>query len=254
MRGAYELSEHDGGTHFVQGPASNWVVLRAGDRFTLIDGGYPADTASVLDSIRALGLEPAAAAAMLLTHGHVDHTGAANHFATTYGTTVLCAAAEYGQVLGRERFQVGPREILLRAWRPAVFRWAVHVLRAGGATPTAVPSVGAWDAAALAALPGSPVPVPTPGHTPGHTAFHLPLASVLVSGDALVSGHAISHLAGPQMLHPMFHHDVPGAYRALAAFSALTATTVLPGHGPALHEDAATAARLAGGQHRPWRG
>lgn len=245
MHARYMLSEHDGSAYLVEGPASNWVILRAGDAFTLIDGGYPADTGLVLDSIHALGLEPAAAAAMLLTHGHVDHTGAANHFATAYGTPVLCAPAEHGQVLGRERFQVGPAGILLRAWRPAVFRWTVHVLRAGGATPTAVPAAAVWDAAALAQLPGSPVPVPTPGHTPGHTAFHLPDAAVLVTGDTLVSGHAISNRKGAQMLHPMFHHDIPGAYRALELLAGLEAATILPGHGPALHQDIAADARIA---------
>lgn len=242
---ARRFSEPADNVFFVEGPASNWVILKDGDRFTLIDGGYPADTPLVLDSIRMAGLDPANAAAMLITHGHVDHTGAAQHFVTEYGTPILSSAAENGQMRGTERFQVAPIEIIRRAWRPRIFKWMLHVLQSGGTKGTEVPTAAVWTEEQLAVLPGSPVAVPTPGHTPGHTVYLLPSQEIAITGDALITGHAINRGAGPQMLHPMFHHDSDEAYRALSVIKELNATLILPGHGPALAESVVSATAIA---------
>jgi glyoxylase-like metal-dependent hydrolase (beta-lactamase superfamily II) len=229
------------GVFFIEGPASNWVILRREMDFTVIDGGYPGDIPLVVETIRTLGLDPSRAAAMLITHGHIDHTGAAQYFSEEFGTPILSSAGEHGALLGTEKFQVAPKEIILQAWRPRVFRWMLHVLAAEGLKTNNIKAASVFDAAALADLPGSPVAVPTAGHTPGHTSFHLPAVGVVVTGDALASGHAFSHELGPQMLPPMFHHDPEAAYRALPALAALAATTILPGHGPALRSDIAAA-------------
>ncbi|MCF4137010.1 MBL fold metallo-hydrolase [Streptomyces sp. Tue 6430] len=71
-----------------------------------------------------------------------------------------------------------------------------------------------------------------PGHTDGHTVFHLPQAGILVSGDALVSGHATSRIRGPQLLPDMFHHERARALASLEVIGSLAADTLLPGHGP----------------------
>lgn len=231
---AWKSTEPAPGVFFVEGPASNWIILRRGGQFTLLDGGYRGDLPLVLASIRAAGLDPGDAVAVLITHAHVDHTGAAAHFARHYGTPVLSSTAEHGQLTGLEKFQVSPLQILARAWQPRVLHWAVRVLRAGGARAVPVPSAAVWDDALLASLPGSPVAVPTPGHTPGHTAFYLPAARAVATGDALVTGHAISARNGPQLLHPMFHHHGPGVQGSLAVLAKLDAGLLLPGHGPAL--------------------
>ena len=55
------VSEPAPGVYFVEGPASNWTVVRAGSDFILVDSGYPGDREHVLASLRWLGLEPAAA-------------------------------------------------------------------------------------------------------------------------------------------------------------------------------------------------
>jgi glyoxylase-like metal-dependent hydrolase (beta-lactamase superfamily II) len=227
---------------FVEGPASNWIISREGQSFTIIDGGYPGDLPKVLQSIRYTGLRPGHAAAMLLTHGHVDHTGSAAWFSTEYGTVVLSSPGEHRQLLGEEKFQVSPAQVLVRAWRPRVFGWLVHVLRAGGLQENDIPAAGVWDEHQLAGLPGGPVAVPTPGHTPGHTAYRLPGAGAVATGDALVTGHPISSGSGPQLLHPMYHHDVGAAVRALEALAGVPEQLVLPGHGPAMTLDLAAAA------------
>ena len=245
-RQGYTLTEPSPGICFVEGPASNWVILRAGERFTLVDAGYRGDLPLVLASIREAGLDPAAAVAVLVTHAHVDHTGAAAHFSREYGTPVLSSAAEHRHLTGQEKFSVTPLQVLARAWQPRVLHWAGQVLRAGGPKGVPVPRAAVWTDEMLAGLPGRPVAVPTPGHTPGHTAFYLPDAKAVITGDALVTGHAISPRSGPQLLHAMFHHDGEGAEKSLAVLARLDACLLLPGHGPALRtavRDAVAAAR-----------
>lgn len=228
------LSEQAPGVYFAVGPASNWIVVRDGTGFIIIDSGYPGDRGHVLACLRHLGLEPADARALLLTHGHVDHTGSAAYFSESFGTPVLCAPEEVAHVRGREKHQVTLGQVLARAWRPRVFRWMVHAIRAGALAAKPVPRAEAWDAARLRDLPGSPEAVLLPGHTPGNAAILLPSAGAIAVGDSFVSGHPLSRTTGPQMLHPMYHSDPAGALAALDSLAGTEAEVILPGHGPAL--------------------
>jgi glyoxylase-like metal-dependent hydrolase (beta-lactamase superfamily II) len=219
---------------FVEGPASNWIVVRDAAGFMLIDSGYPADRPLVLESIRHLGLEPAEALAVLITHGHVDHTGSAAHFSNTYGTPVLCAPEELPHVQGKEKHQVTFGQVLARAWRPRVFRWMLHVIKAGALTAKPATQARAWDAATLRSLPGRPEAFLVPGHTPGSAAVFLPAAGAVAVGDSFVSGHPLTRKSGPQMLHPMFHSEPAAVLDATRRLDGVAASVVLPGHGPAL--------------------
>lgn len=235
------VSEPAPGVYFVEGPASNWTVVRAGSDFILVDSGYPGDREHVLASLRSLGLEPAAAAALLLTHGHVDHTGSAAFFSESFGTPVLCAPEELAHVRGQEKHQVTFGQVLCRAWRPRVLRWMVHVIQAGALSAKPATRAEAWDTATLRALPGHPVAISLPGHTPGNAALFFPAAGAIAVGDSFVTGHPISPESGPQMLHAMYHSDPAGAFAALRNLAGMEASVILPGHGPALHKPLADA-------------
>ena len=228
------LSVQAPGVYFAEGPAANWIVVRDETGFILIDSGYPGDRPHVLASLRHLGLDPAEARALLITHGHVDHTGSAAYFSEAFGTPVLCATEELAHVQGAEKHQVTLGQVLGRAWRPRVLRWMVHAIKAGALTAKPALRARAWDAATLQALPGSPVAVPLPGHTPGNAAILLPAAGVIAVGDSFVTGHPISTATGPQMLHAMYHSDAAKARAALQSLEGMEASVILPGHGPAL--------------------
>jgi glyoxylase-like metal-dependent hydrolase (beta-lactamase superfamily II) len=247
---ATSLSEQAPGVYFAEGPASNWMVVRDGKGFILIDSGYPGDRRHVLASLRYLGLEPAHAMALLVTHGHVDHTGSAAFFSESFGTPVLCARGELAHVQGKEKHQVTLGQVLIRAWRPRVFRWMVHAIRAGALASRPATRAEAWDAATLRALPGRPVAISLPGHTPGNAAILLPEAGAIAVGDSFVSGHPISRTSGPQMLHSMYHSDPDAAHAALRNLAGVDASVVLPGHGPALRIPLAQAASSVTGQPR----
>jgi glyoxylase-like metal-dependent hydrolase (beta-lactamase superfamily II) len=234
-------SEPSPGVFFVEGPASNWIVVRDETGFMIIDSGYPADRPLVLESIRHLGLRPSDARAMLITHGHVDHTGSAAYFAETYGTPLLCALEELAHVQGREKHQVTFGQVIVRAWRPRVFRWMVHVIKSGALKAEPATGARAWTADTLKNLPGKPEVVLLPGHTPGNVAVLLPEARAIAVGDSFVSGHPLSRTAGPQMLHPMFHTDPAQALAATRRLDEIDASVVLPGHGSALRMSLADA-------------
>ncbi|MFE1590351.1 MBL fold metallo-hydrolase [Streptomyces sp. NPDC058737] len=234
------------GTYLVHGGNTNWVILTDGDAVTLVDTGYPGDRRALLDSLAAVGSSPEAVAAVLITHAHNDHLGSAEYLRATHGTPVLLHEAEVPHARRDYLQQVSVGTVLRNAWRPGVLPWMRHVLRTGGTeqhpvtAPAAFPADGALD------LPGRPVPVHTPGHTDGHCVYHLPDAGVVISGDALVSGHAISRIEGPQLLPDLFHHDRARAIASLDVVAGLEGDLLLPGHGP-LHrgpvKDAADRAR-----------
>jgi glyoxylase-like metal-dependent hydrolase (beta-lactamase superfamily II) len=241
-------SEPSPGVFFVEGPASNWIVVRDETGFMIIDSGYPSDRPLVLESIRRLGLRPTDARAMLITHGHVDHTGSAAYFSETYGTPILCAPEELAHVQGREKHQVTFGQVIIRAWRPRVFRWMVHVIRSGALKAKPATEAQAWNADVLRNLPGKPEAVLLPGHTPGNVAILLPEAGAIAVGDSFVSGHPLSRTAGPQMLHPMFHTDPAQALAATHRLDEIDASVVLPGHGAALRKSLADALETLHGQ------
>jgi glyoxylase-like metal-dependent hydrolase (beta-lactamase superfamily II) len=233
------------GTYLVHGSNTNWVILTEGDAVTLIDTGYPGDRGLLLDSLTAIGSSPEAVTAVLITHAHNDHLGSAEYLRAAHGTPVLLHEAEVPHARRDFLHQVSVGEVLRNSWRPGVLPWMVHVLRSGGTqqhpvtAPAPFPSDGPLD------LPGRPVPVPTPGHTDGHCAYHLPDAGVVVSGDALVSGHPIARVKGPQLLPDMFHHDRDRTVASLDVLARLDGDVLLPGHGPVHRGPVKDAARLA---------
>ncbi|GED89175.1 MBL fold metallo-hydrolase [Streptomyces sp. 6-11-2] len=222
------------GTYLVHGSNTNWVILTEGDAATLIDTGYPGDRQRLLDSLAAVGSSPQAVAAVLITHAHNDHLGNAEYLRRAHGTPVYLHEAELPHARREFLHQVTVGQVLRNGWRPGVLPWAVHALRLGGTAHVPVAAPEPFPAAGPLDLPGRPVPVHTPGHTQGHTAFHVPDTGVLVSGDALVSGHPTSRLAGPQLLPDMFHHQRAQALASLDRLERLDGDLLLPGHGPLL--------------------
>ncbi|MFK4870229.1 MBL fold metallo-hydrolase [Streptomyces sp. CSMPJR101] len=221
------------GTYLVHGSNTNWVILTEGDAVTLIDTGYPGDRAALLASLAEVGSAPEAVQAILITHAHTDHLGSAEYLRATYGTPVYLHEAEVPHARREFLHQVGVGTVLRNGWRPGVLPWAVHALRSGGTAHVPVASPEPFPRSGRLDLPGRPVPVHTPGHTDGHSAYHLPQAGVVISGDALATGHPTSRIEGPQLLPEMFDRERSRALASLDVFEKLDGDVLLPGHGPA---------------------
>ncbi|MGX5359710.1 MBL fold metallo-hydrolase [Kocuria sp. KH4] len=239
------------GTVLVTGPGSNWLILRDGASYTLIDCGYPGDRSLVDASVHAAGAT-GLPEAVVVTHAHGDHIGTLDRYVAA-GVPVHCAAAEVPNLTGTAREQIGPKESLPRAARsPGWAAWCAHALRAGGLKDVTVAEsavVPFGPATAVLDLPGSPRPVATTGHTSGHTAYLIGDTGILAAGDAVVTGHRTTAAHGvPHLLPAPFHHDPAVAGHAARTLLAGTDFDVLaPGHGPqlrvpggrrpAIHED-----------------
>ena len=68
-----------------------------------------------------------------------------------------------------------------------------------------------------------------------------------MTGDALITGHAITGRKGPQLAAGFFHTDAQQAAAALDRIAPLDATVIVPGHGPVWHGTPRDAAAIARG-------
>lgn len=231
--------------HFAHTDLVNWTLVTDGDGVLLIDAGFPGSRDDVLASLRQLGFGVADLRAILLTHAHVDHFGSAIWFAKTHGTPVYSHAAEVGHSKREYLEQASPADIAKHIWQPRYLAWTVAIARKGALTRDGIPSTQALNGDVAAQLPGQPMVIPTPGHTGGHCSFVVD--GVLVSGDALVTGHPLAPRNGPQLLPKLFNHDQDDCVRSLAALGMLDTEVLLPGHGPVWRGSIREAAETAHG-------
>lgn len=227
-----EVTEVAPDVFVASGTDVNWVLLREDGELTLVDAGYPGDTPRVLASIAAIGARAQDVRAVLLTHAHVDHMGAAHHLHEAYGVPVFTDPVEVAHAHREHLEQAGPADVARNLARPGVLPWAVRIARVGAARNVVLPHARPFPTVGPLDLPGRPQPVATHGHTSGHTAFHLPAVGAVLTGDALVTAHPVSRRAGPQVLPAMFNHGDP--FAALDPLVGLGADLVVPGHGPVM--------------------
>ncbi|WP_237570373.1 MBL fold metallo-hydrolase [Mycolicibacterium lacusdiani] len=216
--------------HFAQTELVNWTLVTDDSGVLVIDAGFPGQRDEVIDSVRQLGYGIDDIHAFLLTHAHVDHFGSAIWFAKTHGTPVFCHSAEVGHAHREYLEQVSIGDLIGKLWRPRYLKWSVTIGFKGALRRAGIPTAHALTEEVAAALPGKPMAIPTPGHTGGHCSYVVD--GVLVSGDALVTGHPVSKLQGPQLLPGLFNHDQDSCERSLGALGMLDTDVVLPGHGP----------------------
>ncbi|MFZ4371904.1 MAG: MBL fold metallo-hydrolase [Mycobacterium sp.] len=217
------------GVHLAQTPLVNWTLVSDDSGVVLIDAGFPGHRDDVVTSLRQLGFVPGDVQAILLTHAHIDHFGAAIWFAKTHRTPVYCHPREVGHAQRDYLEQASPAALVTHAWRPTWLRWSLQVAAKGGLVREGIPTAQALTADIASTLPGRPVALPTPGHTSGHCSYVV--GRVLVAGDALVTGHPLSTRHGPQLLPSLFNHSDSDCVRSLAALATADTDTLIPGHG-----------------------
>jgi deazaflavin-dependent oxidoreductase (nitroreductase family) len=229
--------------------ASNVYFVESGDGWVLVDAGWPGDAAAIetaAASSMGAGVPPAA---ILLTHIHPDHSGAAGALARAWGVPVYVHERELPMAAGEylpefsmplDRWVVVP---LLRLLPARLRRRTVddisdltHALEPGGR----VPALADWEW------------IHAPGHTPGCVAFLRRRDGVLISGDAVLTVDLNSvrgilrhepRLAGPPRYTTWNWSE---AQRTIAMLARLRPRLLAPGHGAALPDPESRMAALTG--------
>ena len=238
---------------FLLGPwgrtQTNVYLVRAGAAWVLVDAGWEGDAPRIEAAVRSLIGPDAAVTAILLTHDHPDHAGAARALAGTWNCPILLHPAEApiadGDFAAMERY-AGPLD-----------RWLIlPLMRALGEwRRTAVLAQGSLTGLFRELEPGGVVPgldgwewLSTPGHTPGSVSFVRRADRVVLTGDALVTlrvNDVAGFLLGRQGLSgpPWYTTWNPGLARgAITAIAALEPSVVGGGHGRPLSGPATAAA------------
>src|SRR5918992_5080377 len=89
------------GVHRLASVYTNWYLLEAGGRLTLLDAGLPGDWREFCSALSRLGHTPADIDAVLITHHHRDHAGNAEHLRSS-GARVFSHPADAPYLRGEE--------------------------------------------------------------------------------------------------------------------------------------------------------
>jgi glyoxylase-like metal-dependent hydrolase (beta-lactamase superfamily II) len=208
------------GIHQVDGVNGNsYIIVRTG--ITVIDTGIPGSGKRILAYIREkLHREPAEISTIIITHFHLDHIGGVAALKKTApGLKIAMGMADAGFVSGEAVLPVYP------GLRGILLRFAGVVMRPGTFRPDILLHGGDRIDGLLC--------IPVPGHTPGSIGLLDEVTGTLFAGDILrYDGKTISE--GPAG----FTMDLDGSRRSIRTIASLTFSTLLPGHGVPLKEDA----------------
>ncbi|MCX4907445.1 MBL fold metallo-hydrolase [Streptomyces sp. NBC_00878] len=240
------------GVHRLGDHGVNFYLIEDPDGLVLVDAGTPAHLKQLRTLLTGLGRSLADVRAVLLTHGHPDHTGLA-HSLQEAGADLWIH--ERDAAILRD----GPRSAMRHAKpersmlpyllrRPSALALPLGLARSGAFTAPAVRGARVFGAdQVLKDVPGAPRAVVLPGHTPGSAAYAFPDRGLLFTGDALVTADGFSDHTGPTIVSRCFTHDSRAALTALDRLDELTADAdlLLPGHGEPFAEGVRTATRQA---------
>lgn len=222
------------GVHRVADGIVNWYLVRDGDELALYDAGWPRSWPRVEAALGELGRRPQDVTAVVLTHAHPDHLGAAETIRRRCGATVHVHRPEiaraHGKAPGSSPFTLVPR-LLPTLWRPSAAAFVVQATARGFMFPTWLAQAEPFDIDGPLDVPGRPRPIATPGHTEGHVSFVLPDRGVVFTGDAIATLNVLTRKRGPQLMPDQLNGDPALTRSSLDALATVGAGALLPGHG-----------------------
>jgi len=232
------------GTRYV-----NWYLIDAGeDGVTVVDAGLPQYKRHLDESLRQIGRRRDDIRAVLLTHGHIDHTGMAAALAGN-GATIYLHSADR-QLAADPRSNKAERSLLRYACYPGLMAFVGHAIRAGALHPLPMPDAAPVTDGSVLEVPGQPRVTHTPGHTDGSCVFEFAGHGVVFVGDLLCTvGPFSGRRADPQLQLRASNKSSDQAMASLGRLAEIQSRVVLPGHGTPWKEGvhaAITSARRIG--------
>jgi glyoxylase-like metal-dependent hydrolase (beta-lactamase superfamily II) len=204
-----------------------WLV-RENDGWTLVDTGSPPDARTILSATLAL-TQGDAPRRIILTHGHLDHAGAAGFLQEQWSIPVLTHRDERQYIDGTGRYSA-----IWPAW------WGFRLIKEPFGLLNRIRSPRTVDPLADGDRIGSLEVVHVPGHTPGMIALIHRGDRAIVAGDTFIS-------RGLQLYPParFFTPDPPTAVRSMARLVDEDFDHLLASHGRPILRVGRIEARLA---------
>lgn len=207
---------------------SNAYLLGTEEGFVLVDSGTPGNEKKILRAVREHLGKNATPCAIVLTHGHFDHSGSALALARRWGVRIHVHRLELPFVDGTNHYP--PAD-------PAVGGFLAQMMRfAPNQKIDLSPHVTALRLSELPWLAGWKI-IETPGHSPGHISLFRPADGTLIAGDAFATMDLDSAVAvmsrRQQVSRPpaVFTPDWQSAERSVRRLAELDARVLAAGHG-----------------------
>jgi glyoxylase-like metal-dependent hydrolase (beta-lactamase superfamily II) len=200
------------------------------DRWVLVDTGIRGSGSTLRDCARELFGEASKPEAIILTHGHFDHTGAVQELADEWNVPIYAHELEFPYLTGKSSYPPpdpsvggGMMSRLASLYPNGPINLGPRLRELPG--DNSVPGLGTWQW------------FHTPGHTPGHVSLFRRTDNTLIAGDAFITTNqesAFSVLTQQKQIHgppAYFTTDWEAAGRSLRTLAALRPYYAGTGHG-----------------------
>lgn len=207
---------------------SNAYLLGTEKGFVLVDSGTAGNEKRILRTVHSELGKKATPCAIVLTHGHFDHSGSALELARRWGVRIHVHHRELPFVDGRDCYP--PADPTVGGFLAQMMRFAPnHKIDLSPHVTTLrlseLPWIAGWRI------------LETPGHSPGHISLFRPADGTLIAGDAFATVDLDSASAvlskRPQVSRPpaVFTPDWQNAERSVRRLAELDARVLAAGHG-----------------------